>query len=101
MDKINGPGLSAMDITSTKARGAAGAPAGERATRQAGGAREGDAVQITASASRLKRIEARLASLPEVDSTRVEALRARIAAGTWQPDPAVTAANLLRIDGRP
>lgn len=100
MDKINGPGLSAMDITSTKPRGAAVAGAGEGVARQAGGAKEGDAVQITASAGRLKRIEARLAALPEVDSARVEQLRAQIAAGAYRPDPAVTAANLLRIDGR-
>ena len=100
MDKINGPRPNAMDITSTKARGASGTGPGERAARQAGGAKEGDAVQITASASRLKRIEARLAALPEMDSARVEQLRAQVASGAYRPDPAVTAANLLRIDGR-
>jgi len=101
MDKINGPGLSAMDITSTKARGAAGTGAGERTARPGTSGKETDAVQITASASRLKRIEARLSGLPEVDGARVEQLRAQIAAGTYRFDPAVTAANLLRIDGRP
>lgn len=60
----------------------------------------GDSVAITSAASRLHQAEARLAGIPEVDRSRVEALRASLSAGTYSVDPARTAAAMLRLDGR-
>lgn len=100
-DKINGYGRVGPDIGSGRSRAAtrADSPGGTGATHQARDtAAVADAVQLTDTASRLKKIEAHLAKLSDVDQARVDALRKRIESGDYRPDPQRIAAKLVRME---
>ena len=58
----------------------------------------GDTVELTSSAKLLERLEKTLASLPDVDSSRVESVKAQIENGEYQIDIAKIADALLRHD---
>ena len=57
-----------------------------------------DTVELTSSAKLLERLEKTLSSLPDVDSTRVEAVKAQIENGEYQLDTGKIADALLRQD---
>jgi len=57
-----------------------------------------DTVELTSSAKLLERLEKTLASLPDFDSSRVEAVKAQIENGEYQIDAGKIADALLRHD---
>jgi len=97
-DKINGYGKTGPEIGASRSQPVRRTPSGTQAAGGARAAEGGDAVEITGTAARLKAIEARLASLPDVDQARVNALRDRLASGDYHPDPARIAAKLIRME---
>jgi negative regulator of flagellin synthesis FlgM len=58
----------------------------------------GDSVNLTDTAGQLRRIEASLADLPEVDNDKVAAIRQSIENGSYQVDAARVADNLLQFE---
>lgn len=97
-DKISGFSRSPLDVSQSKA----GTPvktdrAGEgKSAPETPGA--GDAVSITAAALTLKRAEASLSAMPEVDAGRVETVRQQVDAGTYHIDPENLADKLVQFE---
>jgi len=58
----------------------------------------GDTVELTSSAKLLERLEKTLASIPQVDQSRVEAVKAQIENGEYQIDADKIAEAMLRMD---
>jgi negative regulator of flagellin synthesis FlgM len=58
----------------------------------------GETVELTSSAKLLERLEKTLASLPEIDRVRVDAVKAAIDSGDYQIDPESIADALLRAE---
>lgn len=58
----------------------------------------GDSVSLTDAAAQLRRIEASLADLPEVDNDKVAAIRQSIENGSYQVDAARVADSLLQVE---
>jgi negative regulator of flagellin synthesis FlgM len=61
----------------------------------------GETVELTSSAKLLERLEKTLASLPEIDRARVDAVKTAIENGDYEIDSDSIAAALLRADGQP
>jgi negative regulator of flagellin synthesis FlgM len=97
-DKINGYGRVGLDVGATRSRPVTRPAKNEEGVAAARSRETGDAVAITDTAARLKAIEARLASVPDVDRARVEALRQKVESGEYQPDSARIAAKLIRME---
>ncbi len=58
----------------------------------------GDTVQLTDAARELSRLEAQVRAAPEVDSRRVEQLRAAIQDGSYKIDTDAVATGLLKFE---
>ncbi|MGD8976898.1 MAG: flagellar biosynthesis anti-sigma factor FlgM [Gammaproteobacteria bacterium] len=58
----------------------------------------GERVELTESAQRLRKLEARLAARQEVDEQRVAEVKERIAEGRFDLDPGRIADRLIRMD---
>lgn len=58
----------------------------------------GDTVELTSSAKLLERLEKTLASMPEIDTARVAAVKAQIENGEYQIDVDSIADALIRTD---
>lgn len=99
VDKINGYGRTELPATSSRAGSVKRTDQGESA-RSAGGeeSTRTDAVALTDTAVRLKRIEAGLAEQPEVDQARVDAVRERIESGDYKVDGNEIARRLLQME---
>jgi negative regulator of flagellin synthesis FlgM len=95
--KIDGTGLTRPleNVASTAAGSARAGP--DR--MQPSAAPEGDSLRLTGEASGLQAMAHKLAAGPAgIDQARVEAVRAAIAAGTYQIDPARIADGLLGLE---
>ncbi len=57
-----------------------------------------DQLSLTSSAQLLKELNDVVAATPEVDSSRVEAIKQAIAEGTYQVDAGRIADQLLKLD---
>lgn len=79
---------AAVSRTATEARVSATAATGP----------VGDTVQLTDAAQALSRLEAEVRSAPEVDSRRVEQLRAAIQNGSYRVDADAVAKSLLNFE---
>lgn len=77
------------------ARGIADAPS---ARKDAGAIGGGDTVELTSSARLLERVEKSLAGMPELDASRIEAVRSAIERGDYSIDADRIAEALLRSD---
>ncbi len=99
-DKINGYGGGGVDISTTRLRAIErGENAGQsRKPASASASASADDVQLTHTATSLKQIETRLASIPDVDRARVEAVRQRVESGTWKMDANRIADRLMRFE---
>jgi negative regulator of flagellin synthesis FlgM len=98
-DKIDGFGRAGVDIRPAKSRATGASQKSDAASAKvtrAASAR--DAVQITDTATHLKRIEAGLADVPDIDRGRVEAVRRKIESGDYEVNPARVAQKLLRLE---
>ena len=58
----------------------------------------GTDVRITGTAQQLAALEQSIRNLPPVDASRVAAVRERLEAGTYQPDPQRVADGLLHMN---
>lgn len=98
-DKINGYGRTELPVSSSRSGGVKRAEQGE-AARSTGGeeSTRTDAVALTDTAVRLKRIEANLAELPEVDQSKVDALREQVEGGDYQIDGNEVARKLMQME---
>ena len=96
-DKINGYGRGGVDISTARLRAI---ERGENApqSRKTESASGGDDVQLTHAATSLKQIETRLASIPDVDRARVDAVRQRVESGAYKMDANRIADRLLRFE---
>ena len=96
-DKINGYGRGGVDITSTRLRAIErGEMPGRAVNPESASGR--DDVQLTHTATSLKQIETRLASMPDVDRARVDAVRQRVESGAYKMDANRIADRLLRFE---
>lgn len=57
-----------------------------------------DKVTVTDTATRIRQLEASLASLPDIDNERVQAIRQAISEGSYRIDADRIAANLLKLE---
>ncbi len=101
-DKITGYGGSGVDITSARSRGAVRNERAADDSKAAGGPVDSgapaSAVQLTDTATNLKQTEARLANTPDVDRARVDAVRQRVEAGSYQVNAGRLADRLLAFE---
>ena len=98
-DKINGYGRT--DLPASSSRTGTVKPTEQGESARSTGSEEStrtDAVALTDTAVRLKRIEANLAEMPEVDQARVDALRERIESGDYQVDGREVARKLMQME---
>jgi negative regulator of flagellin synthesis FlgM len=96
-DKINGYGRGGVDISTARLRAI---ERGEtaRQSRKPESASADDALKLTQTATSLKQVETRLASIPDVDRARVEAVRQRVESGAYKLDANRIADRLLRFE---
>lgn len=59
-----------------------------------------DAVTLSADASKIINLEAKLRELPDVDEARVERIRTAVASGEYHIDPRRVAQKFLELDGQ-
>ena len=97
-DKISVQGRHGLDITQSKARAAESAQRSRAADTEQRANAPRDAVELTNTATRLKRLEASLATTPAVDQARVDELRQRLQSGPSEIDHEQLAQKMLRID---
>jgi len=57
-----------------------------------------DDVQLTDTATNLKRIESQIAAIPEVDQSRVDEIRQRLQSDTYEINHEQLAQKMLRLD---
>ena len=70
----------------------------EKAAGASAAAVSDDTVTLTGAAAQLLRLEESLASMPEVDSSRVAQFKAAIAEGSYQVDPEKIVQRLLSVE---
>ncbi len=58
-----------------------------------------DSVTLTDTAAQLRSLEQQLASVPVVDTQRVNAVRSEIASGTFVIDPPRVAGKIIQLEG--
>lgn len=97
-EKIDGYGRGGLEVSPARTRGVARTDRRAEAISSDSSAAAHDAVELTDTASQLKRIEARLAEIPDVDQARVDAVRQRLESGTYEVDAARVAQKLLRLE---
>ena len=85
-------------LTATQKSGTAGnnpaTPEKATAARTGGS----DTVTLTSSASEMAKLEENLARIPDVDNTRVEAIKASIADGSYKVDPEQVVDKLMKFE---
>ncbi len=90
------------NIGSNQIRDRAVRESGSEASRpeQSGTGASGTRVEVDLSgdASRLTRLEAEVRDLPEIDESRVEAIRAQIAEGRYHVDPERLAEKFIALE---
>jgi negative regulator of flagellin synthesis FlgM len=97
-EKIDGYGRAGLEVSSSRLRNASRADRQKSPDAAPTASAARDAVEFTNTATNLKRIEAALASTPDVDQARVDAIRQRIESGQYAVDPARVAWKLLRME---
>lgn len=97
-DKISSYGQAGLDISQAKSRSVEKSERGAGADAKARSEAPRDSVDITDTAVNLKRIEARLANMSEVDEGKVQAMRDRIESGDYRIDPEKLAQKLRKLE---
>ncbi|MEL7310334.1 MAG: flagellar biosynthesis anti-sigma factor FlgM [Pseudomonadota bacterium] len=96
IDGVNSGGLSKIaDVGGNRRVSTDSAPTNQSNADQA---QPSDTVALTDNARLLARIEAAVADAPDVDSARVEAVKAAIQDGSYQVDDRQIADKILRSD---
>ena len=96
-EKINGYGRTELPSSASRSGGVKGATQSESARSTSNAASE-DAVALTDTAVRLKRIESNLAELPDIDQVKIDTLRERVEAGEYAINSNDVARRLLQMD---
>jgi len=78
-----------------KATESAAKPTQTSSTQNSG---QGDRVSLSAHAKNLHKLESKAASLPDVDSARVDEIKAAIEDGSYQPNAENIAAKMMQLD---
>jgi len=97
-DKIVNQTSAGFDISKSKARSVGRPEQGRDAEPKARADAPRDAVELTNTATNLKKIEASLADLPEVDRSRVDDLRQRLQSGSYDIDHRELAEKMLKLE---
>lgn len=97
-DKISQQGRAGVDITQTRTRAVDPSQPAGRATDTKQTQAPRDDVKLTDTATNLKRIESKLASVPEADQSRIDDVRARLEEGSYEVNHERLAQKLLRLD---
>lgn len=99
-NEINGFRPRPLDTGDSKAPARPAAAAGSRAAaeRPAAAGPATDTVTLTDTATRLRELEAALATAPAVDANRIEALRQAIAEGRYTVDSVHVADKLVALE---
>ena len=92
-DKISGLN-SSLDITKTSAKQTEKVQRESEAPSRA----SNDDVKLTDTAVRMQKLEAQLAETPEVDRSRVDAVREKLQSGSYSVDPQRVAERLMQIE---
>ena len=85
-DKIISQGGNNLDITQSRARAVDATQKGKEAESEKRTDAPRDGVELTNTATNLKRIEARLSEIPEVDRSRVDEIRQRLQSDSYEID---------------
>ncbi|NNF51028.1 MAG: flagellar biosynthesis anti-sigma factor FlgM [Gammaproteobacteria bacterium] len=98
-NKIDGPGPGALPPLPGKKENSPatrmlGPPASDRSAKPEDSAR----VEVTDKALKMRRLEATIMSMPEVDEARVEAIRSRLARGDFAVNKESIADKLLAME---
>lgn len=97
-DKVSGYGRPGLDISSARSRAVANGK-GPEDTQARNRAQAGqDAVDFSDTVANLRRIEAQLKSLPEIDESRVAEVRARLESGSYEINAERVASKLARLE---
>lgn len=94
--KIDLPGSN--PLRPTAAVKSSSSLAGNSGGQPVSSAAAGDRIRLTGDALDRQQIDQALAAVPKVDAGRVERLRASLADGSYQPNPASIAAKLARLE---
>ena len=97
-DKLTMQGGSGLDITQSRARAVDATQRGKESESAQRPDATRDDVQLTDTATNLKRIEAKLAEIPEIDQSRVDDIRQRLQSDSYRIDPEQLAQKMLRLD---
>ena len=98
-NKIDGPGPGVPRVPVSRPGGAEQRQGVERpAEKQDNAASESARVEVTDAALRMKRLEERVLSMPDVDETRVQEIREKLQSGQFEVDEASVADKLLRFE---
>jgi negative regulator of flagellin synthesis FlgM len=97
-DKIVNQTNAGFDISKSKARNVSRPEQGRGTDTKARADAPRDAVELTNTATNLKRIEAKLADMPEVDRSRVDDIRQRVQSGSYEIDHRELANKMLKLD---
>ena len=97
-DKITNQTQSNIDVSRSRAPKVSRPDQGGDSGSGAKATESRDAVELTQTATNLKRIEAKLASVPDVDASRVDDVRQRMDAGSYEVDHQEIAQKLLKLD---
>jgi len=62
--------------------------------------RASDSLRLTGEAAGLQALQRELSTAPAIDTTRVEAVRAELAAGNYRIDPEQIATRMLELDAQ-
>jgi negative regulator of flagellin synthesis FlgM len=97
---LNGIDLSGSSIGSTRKTSSYETASGPRngTPQPEAAASQGDAVDITSTASLLAHLQRSLSAQPAVDNNKVDAIRKAVENGTYSVDPAKVAAGLTRSE---
>ncbi len=97
-DRINPQGGNNLDIRQAKAPATERSNQSEAAESEKRAEAAQDEVRLTNTATNLKRIEAKLADIPEIDSSKVSEIRSRLDSGSYEIDARQVAEKMLRLD---
>lgn len=97
-DKIITQARNNLDITQSRARAVDATQKGKEPESGKRTDAPRDGVKLTDTATNLKRIEAKLAEIPEVDQSRVDEVRQRLQSESYEIDHDKLAQKMLRLD---
>ncbi|MES9964959.1 MAG: flagellar biosynthesis anti-sigma factor FlgM [Candidatus Sedimenticola sp. 20ELBAFRAG] len=87
--------LTGSPVQDTRKQGQAGQVSGSQGQPAQGAPAVDDRMTLTGSAAKLQELEARLASLPIVDTQLVSNVQRSLATGSFQIEPQTAAENLV------